>query len=34
MAETGEDYQKLLQGIEDIDDPIDESSTRQSTVVS
>jgi hypothetical protein len=33
MAETVEDYEKLLQGIEEIDDPIDESS-RQSTVVS
>ncbi|MEY4700300.1 MAG: hypothetical protein RL326_487 [Pseudomonadota bacterium] len=34
MAETMEDYEKLLQGIEDIDDPIDDSAARQSTVVS
>lgn len=34
MAETPEDYQKLLQGIEDIDESIDESIPKQSTVLS
>lgn len=34
MAETVEDYEKLLQGIEDIDDPIDDAAAKQSTVVS
>lgn len=33
MAETQEDYEKLLQGIEDIDEPIDDSAPKQSTVV-
>ncbi len=33
MAETVEDYEKLLQGIEEIDDPIDDPA-KQSTVVS
>lgn len=34
MAETVEDYEKLLQGIEDIDEPIDDTSLRQSSVLS
>ncbi len=34
MAETVDDYEKLLKGIEDIDDPIDDSLPRQSSVIS
>lgn len=34
MAETKEDYEKLLQGIEDIDEPIDDSIPKPSSVVS